>query len=752
MFSALGRFVAAHPWQVILVWVVAAGALVAFSPTLDDITTTDQTSFLPDKYESARATTLAKEAFAQSTGASATIVVKRADGKELTDSDITAVTVAAGVLQAQEQDLPEGTSVTTSPQAVSENGKAQRIQVAFQGTSEDPAVQDAVPYLRDAVDEVTEGTGLEAGVTGEAAIAVDTINKFASAEKIVGTATIVLIILLMLAMFRSPLAATLPIVTVALVMMVSNAFIGIAGKVFDFQIGQELPMLLTVVLYGIGTDYILFLLFRYRERLRRGDDSDSAVRMSVTRVGEAIASAASAVIVAFAALWLSSFEMFKTMGPGLAIAVATMLLAALTLIPAVVTLIGPRVFWPSKAWRTAPQGSLSRWAGGVVSRRPAVIASVGIVLLLALVTGTTQLNQDYESLGSPLPGTEAAKWHDELSEAFPAGTSTPTLVFVQADSGELDPAAMTEFATELSSSLEQEGNSEVQPVGQDEEGNLVRWVPSEDGRAGMVTVVLKENPFSTEAMDVVRDTVRPQAHRLAPSGTVAEVGGYTSVFVDVAEVTSRDLRVIFPVAGVMILIILMVLLRALAAPLYLMLAVALGYAATLGATTFMFQNVFGQPGLMFILPIFVYLFVVAIGTDYNILMIARLREEAQLGLPPRRAADMAVEHAGPSIASAGVILAGTFTALTFSGITMMTQIGFAVAIGIVFSAFGIAMFIVPSVTALVGHTAWWPGHGDAVSKRLQAEEFSPEAREPVEVSSGPSDGATGRPGAEPPRG
>lgn len=728
MFAALGRFVVAHPWRVIATWVVVAVGLIGFAPTLADITATDQTAFLPDRYESSRATKLAERAFPDTAGATAVVVVKRADDGELSSTDTAAVTTAAQQLESR--NLPQVVSVMTSEQSVSEDSRVQLIQVGFEGTTEDQAVQDAVPGLREATAAALAGTGLTAGLTGEAAIAVDTMDKFATAERVVGIATIVLIILLMLAMFRSPLAAALPIVTVALVMTVSNALIAITGKVFDFRIGQELPILLTVVLYGIGTDYILFLLFRYRERLRRGDGSDAAVRMAVNKVGEAIASAASVVIVAFAALWLSSFEMFKTMGPGLAIAVACMLIAALTLIPAVTTLIGPRVFWPSKAWRTAPQGSLSRRAGGLVARRPAVITAVGVVLLGGLVAGSLQLKQDYESLGSPQPGTEAATWYDEMKIAFPAGLTTPTHIYVHTDSGTLDDAAMNEFASAFDKG-KVEGVDGVQPMGQDAEGNPVLWTPSQDRTIGRVTVLLRDNPYSTAAMDVVREFVRPKAHDLAPSGTRAEVGGLTSVFVDVAAVTSRDLRVIFPVAGALILIILMVLLRAMVAPVYLMLAVALGYAATLGATTIFFQNLRGQPGLMFILPIFVYLFVVAIGTDYNILMIARLREEAQLGLPPRRAADMAVEHAGPSIASAGVILAGTFTALTFSGITMLTQIGFAVAIGIVFSAFGIAMLIVPSVTALFGHTAWWPGHGDAV----RAEQEEPAELEPADTGS-----------------
>jgi RND superfamily putative drug exporter len=271
----------------------------------------------------------------------------------------------------------------------------------------------------------------------------------------------------------------------------------------------------------------------------------------------------------------------------------------------------------------------------------------------------------------------------------------------------------------------------VQALGADAQGNPVDWALSEDGKVAQVNVLLDDSPFSAEAMDAVKNQVRDAAHAEAPPNTEAQVGGLTSAFVDVQTVTSRDLRLIFPVAGVLILLILMALLRAVVAPIYLMLAVALGYAATLGATTWAFQTIGDEPGLMFILPIFVYLFVVAIGTDYNILMIARLREEAQLGLEPRPAADMAVEHAGPSVASAGIILAGTFCALMLSGVTMLTQVGFAVAVGIMFAAFVMAMLLVPAITALVGPRAWWPGHG--ADPRPDADSEVPDTAEPESV-------------------
>ncbi|HEV2871420.1 MAG TPA: MMPL family transporter, partial [Actinomycetota bacterium] len=227
-------------------------------------------------------------------------------------------------------------------------------------------------------------------------------------------------------------------------------------------------------------------------------------------------------------------------------------------------------------------------------------------------------------------------------------------------------------------------------------------------RVGQVDLLLTMNPSSAEALDLI-EPLRDAAHAAAPPGPTVLVGGTTSATADLRAATGRDLRVIFPVAGILIALVLALLLRSVVAPIYLMLAVMLGYAASLGAAVFIFQGLGGEPGVLFLLPILVYLFVVAIGTDYNILMIARLREEAAGGNPPREAAALAVEHAGPSVVSAGVILAGTFGSLLLAGVAFLTQMGAAVTVGIVLAAFVISVFLVPAVTALIGTRAWWPG-------------------------------------------
>ena len=235
---------------------------------------------------------------------------------------------------------------------------------------------------------------------------------------------------------------------------------------------------------------------------------------------------------------------------------------------------------------------------------------------------------------------------------------------------------------------------------------------SRDGQTASFNLYLASDPTSDAAMADVKGPIRTLAHRAAPAGTEALVGGTTSVYVDLQAAMNRDYAVVFPVAAIVIMLILALVLRSLVAPLYLMASVGLGFGATLGATALVFQQGLGRSGLIFMLPIYIYLFVVALGTDYNILMITRLREEAREGRDPRAAAAETVRHAGPTVAAAGLILGGTFASLMLGGNALLSSMGFAISFGIFVAAFVMAMFFTPSLTALIGHAAWWPGHGD----------------------------------------
>ncbi|GAA4324856.1 MMPL family transporter [Actinomadura luteofluorescens] len=714
MFARLARFVVRHPWWTIVAWLVAAVLIIALSPKLT--TESDQGDFLPSKYESVQALKIAEKAFPQQEDTSSLIVVKRTNGQALTAQDTAKVNEAAKSLNAKKP--PTVLGFATGPQAVAPNKAVQVIMVPMKGTSMDDSKKqgEAVKQIRKDLPTLLKGSGMEAKVGGDVAGFVDNEDSFNKSFEIVGIATFVLIIGLILLIFRAPLAAILPIVVITVTMQVAMGLIGAASKIFGFSGDDSLSTIILIVLFGIGADYYLFLMFRFRERLRAGDDKKTAMITAVERVGEVISSAAAAIAVTFLVLLLATFGVFSAWGPSLAIAVVVMGITSLTLFPALVSLLGTAVFWPSKAWKKQPKGRFSTAIGRGVGKRPALAAAASGLVLVVLALGTLGFKADYDFAAGFPQDTESAQATKDMEKGFPPGLTTPVQVFIKSQNGQ--PVSQQQLQTFSKDVENAPGVGKVQPP-----------VPGQDKTVARVDLVLKLNPASNKAISLVKDDLTPAVHKAAPEGTRAYVGGPTAIFSDINTVNNRDLSVILPVAAVLIALILALLLRSVVAPLYLVVAVLLGFAATLGSAVYVFQGAMGEAGVTFQLPIVLYLFVLAIGTDYNILMTARLREEAKEGHEPRKAAALAVQHGGPTVAAAGLILAGTFSVMMLAPVSMLQQMGFSVAIGIALSAFVMSTFLVPGLTAMLGHRAWWPGHGDEPKKQPRPndtrEDFAP---------------------------
>ncbi|MGA6156381.1 MMPL family transporter [Stenotrophomonas sp. NPDC087984] len=693
MFGRIGRFSVHRPWLVVALWVIAAVGLAILAPPLKS--STDQADFLPSRYESVKVTKLQEHAFPQQESAAAILVYQRSDGGKLSEADKAAVTKATAGFQDKKYETFK--SVVTTPEAVSKDGKMALANIySTKKDVYDEDTQQSIKDLREDRDKLLKGTSLKVDVTGPAASGLDATESSGDTDAMIMMATLVLIIVLLGAIFRSPLIALMPVLMILVMFIMAQGLIATASDWFGLEADSSVSAILIVVLFGVGTDYMLFLLFRYREHLRKGQQPKEALVDAVTRVGETIASAAGAVIVAFLALVLSTMGSLRAMGPSLAISVAVTLVAALTLVPAVFSLLGTKAFWPSKAWKKAPRNRLANGAGSLVSRRPGLIAAVSAGVLAVLAVGALGFKAQFDTDSTLPKDLESVHGMAELQKSFSAGESDPSLVYVQSNGGKLDAAALTGFRQKLTAV---EGVGEVSPAVLNPKGDVAQF-----------SVVLKYRPASDKAIELVSGKLRDTAHGSAPEGSKALVGGSTAVLADIEDAVNHDYRLVFPVAGLAIMLILGLLLRSVVAPLYLMLAVGLGFAATLGSTVWLFQNVRGEDGLLFMLPIIVYLFVVAIGTDYNILMVARLREEVRKGKTPTEAARLAVSQSAPTIGSAAIILAGTFGVLMLASNTMLQQMGFAVAFGILLTAFIMALLLVPTVTAMLGSKAWWPNH------------------------------------------
>ncbi|MCS0605412.1 MMPL family transporter [Streptomyces sp. LP11] len=694
MFRRIGNTVVRHPVWTIVAWLIAAVAIVATAPSLPS--NSDESSFLPKSYESIKAAQLQEKAFPSAFTPSAIALYQRTDGGRLTAADkkdVARITARLG-----EKHIDQVQKVV--PGQPSKDGRYDLTLVQMDSKKAgQPEQSDAAKELRQEVKGLAKGTHLEVRLGGSAAQALDQEDSSKRGQALIGIGTFAIILVTLLIIFRAPILAVLPLILIGLVSAIANGLIAYATKLFDLQANSSISSILIVVLFGVGTDYFLFLIFRYRERLRAGDEPKLAMVNAVGRVGEAIASAAGAVIIAFLALVLSTLGFLKQMGPALAIAVAATLVAGLTLIPAVVSLIGPKVFWPSKSWQREPENARFAALGRGVRRRPALTAALSGLVLVGLSVGTFGFNATFDLASGSMPKTkESMVVQDRMQRAYSAGAAAPTDVYLSSTGGKpLDKAGFGDYARKLGA-VEGVANARLTQV-------------DKTGTTADFTVTLKDEASTDKAIDTVQ-RVRDVAHSDAPPGTEALVGGMSAIYKDIDTAVNHDYRTVFPVAAVLIMVILGLLLRSVVAPWYLIASVGLGFGATLGATVWIFQAGQGHSGLMFMLPVIMYLFVVAIGTDYNILMIARLREEAREGREPREAAGMAVRHAGPTVAAAGFILAATFATMMLAGNALLTEMGFAVSFGIAVAAFVMAMFFTPSLTALIGHAAWWPGHAD----------------------------------------
>ena len=700
MFAKIGQIVVRHPWLTILTWVVATVGIVMSAPALE--ATSDQADFLPSHYESAQAGVLAEKAFPQAKDPAALMVFVRNDGGSLTAKE--QVRIGNIVKELDGNKYADVDSITSGAGQVSPNQEIMLGAVLPRSSSpevlEGEDLRDSIIQLRADAAPLLADTGLRMRVTGEIAQQIDSDKASGDIDRLIMLATLVLIVVLMLAIFRSVLLAILPVVTILVAAMASSGLIGYASEAFDLKTDQSIQSLLIVVLFGVGADYFLFLVFRYRERLRAGVAPQQAMIESVARVGEAITSAAGAVIVAFLALSLSTLGQLRAWGPALAIAVAVTLVAGLTLVPAMLSLFGHKVFWPSRSFRRTPRERVSGAIGRMVGRAPAAVAAVSGLVMLSLAVFAFGFAPQFDQTASGPQDLESVLGQKDLERGFSAGQSQPAeILLTRTDETPYDKRELATFAKALE--------------GVDGVGQVLPPRTNPSGETVLVSVVLDFPPSSDAAITLAGDKLRDAAHDAAPEGSRAYVGGLSSVLADIQTAVNHDYRVVFPVAGLAILIILSLLLRSVVAPWYLMASVGLGFAASLGSTVLVFQHLQGQSGLVFSLPILMYLFVVAIGTDYNILMVARLREEARAGHAPREAASQAVRHTAPTIAAAGVILAGTFGVLMLADDASLQQMGFGISAGIVLVAFVMSMLLTPALTALIGRRAWWPGHRDA---------------------------------------
>ncbi|WP_354644163.1 MMPL family transporter [Kitasatospora camelliae] len=707
MIRALTGFSTRHAWKVVALWAVLGIGLGVLGPVLlARVTQARAGDFLPAGYDSAAALRIAEEEFGVRPDATTvTVLVARADGGPLSAADQQRIEAEAAelaqrrVVMPRKEDQPSfllpdrSQTPRIAPAMVAPDRGFELLAVELTGSAAEEGVQDVFRTFRDSARARFADAGMRTGFTGGLADAADTTDAHRTATTVGGLLVTGLIVLLNVLVFRSVLAAVLPLLAVTVIGGAAGGVVAGAAALTGLKLDAGTPGLISVVLLGIGIDYLLFLLFRFREHLRARPDQaarEAAAEVS-GRVGTAITSAALTIVAAFATLGVASFGQFRSLGPAIAVAVLVMLLGSLTLMPALLAVCGRRMFWPSRSLRRPARAGSADRLGHLVARRPLPLLLASAAVLAALAAGTTGIRMDYGQGGDPT--TPAAATAAEISRALPAGVADPTTVYVTANDGtELGTARLDGLARALGAV---EGVGRVGPT-----------VLNENRRAARIDLYLTADPQSRQARDLASGPVRAAVAAHTPAGTSAHVGGTAAIFADISTAVDHDLTVVFPVAAALIGLILLLLLRSLLAPVVLMLSVGLGFAATLGAATLLFQHLLDGPGVSFTLPLVLFLFVVALGTDYNILVTDRIREEMRHPGPARAAVARAVRHSAPAVATAGLVLAGSFATLATTPGT--EQVAFAMTLGILLSALVLSLVLVPALAALLGRALWWP--------------------------------------------
>jgi putative drug exporter of the RND superfamily len=681
-------------WVTVAVWIALGIAGFVGRTQINDVTAAGQSSYLPAHAESTQVVNLMQRDFKGGNDVPVLIVFQRDGGLSAADLNTIgklgeglerlglagATPVFAPFSKQTKQPLGELTRVARGVGPISRDGEAALVALAID--SEDRgAVLDGVKKIR-AYLTAHAHPGLHSYVTGPGGVAADLEQVAEDAGQTLLIATLSLVLLLLLLVYRAPLLALMPLLVVGIAYLIAIGLTYLLIESGAITVNTEGTFLLLVLIFGAGTDYSLLLIHRYREKLGAGGEPLLALRAALAESVRPIAASAATVIAAMLVLLLADLESTHWLGPVLAIGIAVMLCAGLTVLPALLAILGPRAFWPGRGSRSGEKRRLWSGVAGLVRRRPRTIVAGVVAILIVLALGNLIQHGTIGFGEGETRSSESSRGNEVLDEHFPPGIGSPLTAVL-----ELDEVGAALRGLERLDSVKL----------------AVPVPPSSVSDVAALAIVLRGDPYSGEAADLVKG-VRQRLAEVAPG---ALVGGIPAENYDVEQTNARDTKLIVPVVLAVVGLILIAVLRALAAPGYLIVTVVASFTATLGLVTFAFTQLFGSGGISFDLVLLAFIFLVALGVDYNIFLMTRAREEA-LAHGTREGMLIALEDTGAVITGAGLILAGTFATLTLLPLEQLVQIGSTVAIGVLLDTFVVRSLLIPAITYLCGERAWWP--------------------------------------------
>jgi RND superfamily putative drug exporter len=779
IFRGIGKFAVKFRWVVLIVWIVAAVAIPRELPSLASVTQGNNSAFLPASAPSEKATNLAAPLGISLSVTPVPVVAAVSTGSFSAADQAWLGTLATdlGKVATVTKVSNLGESTVPGPNGVA--GQAAQLQVLSTVSQSDQGAQTTlVKSLRSTITAAGPPAGMQVHLAGQLAINVDQQNQSGNTGNEVQGAAFVFILILLFLIFRSILAPFITVIPALLSVTIAGPIIGELGN-HGLKVSSLSQLLLIVLVLGAGTDYGLFLVFRVRENMRNGQANHDAVVNALTKVGESITFSALTVVAALLSLLAATFQIYSQLGIPLAIGIGVMLLAGLTLLPALLAIFGKAAFWPSKPKAGVAKAGLWGQIASRVVRRPAVALLIGVIVFGALSVAVTA----YKSAGfggtiSAPAGTDSADGTNLMNKYFPVTAANPTnLIYAlpvpawddapaiaaataqleksklfTGVTGPLNPIGATGFtATEYSELHALLGNGTLPATAPPEPAAAVatkitaaQWADayqlyratqqfvSPNGKTiQFETSLTAGDPSTTAALNAV-PAVRTEAQSIVPTlrATDSGVVGEAPALYDVSSISNSDLAHVIPIAIIVIGVLLALVMRSLVAPLYLIASVAISYFAALGFAVIIFIELGHSGGITFILPFLLFIFLLALGEDYNILVMTRIREEAH-HLPLREAVSRAVAVTGTTVTSAGLVLAGTFAVFAVvggrgAGGSQIVDVGVGLAIGVIMDTFVVRTVLVPCTVVLLGRWNWWPSKIEVTS--------SPDATDAVGAS------------------
>ncbi|PLT29689.1 MMPL family transporter [Peribacillus deserti] len=672
-------------WTTLAIWLALTVLLAILAPSAKDYETSSISS-LPSDAKSVLAQKKADHYFKGNDGLPA-ILVFQAEHKEIMLSQFETF-----LKEIQQMDgIKEAVPITTMPPQAAENFISKDGSTVLLPLTFEPSLE--TKEIRILLDQITElnknSTDLTLYITGPAGIAVDILNLFSRADLVLLLSTVVLILILLIVIYRSPLLALIPLLAAAFVYEVVNGALGIMGKA-GLQVSSQTFSIMTILLFAAVIDYSLFVFSRYREELKKHESKFNAMQLAMRETGLPVFFSGGTVLAAMLVLFFAKSGDYRNFAPVFATAMLIIMLASITLVPALFALFGRKSFWPRiprVGDKTAAAKSVWGRIGHFVVRKPVLSIVVIGVILLAAALNMFNLKYEFDTIKSFPENMSSRMGYEILEEKFEKGDLAPTTVLFEAD----EPVSSRQQGALLKELSDQPLVSTVRPNGVSADDKVIQY-----------DLTFTENPYAAETMDALEKMRNKSSELLEGSNLEGELhfAGETAEKVDDRAANDRDLVVIVLLESLLIFILLIILTRSIKMPIYMMGTILISFLAAVGLGMFLSSLFFDIAAISNRVPLYAFVFLVALGIDYNIMLISRFIEERGK-YSVKEAVEIAVSNTGGVISSAGIILAATFAVLMTQPIQLLFVFGFIVAVGILLDTFLIRGILLPALIVLL---------------------------------------------------